>query len=306
MRILNLGSLNLDHVYDVNHFVSPGETILANRYEAFWGGKGLNQSIAASRAGAEVFHAGAIGTDGTPLRKALQASGVDTEFVRQVDEVSGHAMIQSNQGQNCIIVYGGANRSITEHQIDEAISRFNANDLLLLQNEISCVPYAIQQAKKNGLRIAFNASPITSDILSYPLQSVDYFLVNEIEGRALCKGNYSEDEQLLAALTETYPNAVVILTVGSKGVYLGRRHVQLHHGTYDVKVVDTTAAGDTFCGYFMAGIAKNMNEAAALEYASLASSLAVSKKGAANSIPTMEEVEEFHMRVERERQNHKS
>lgn len=292
MRILNVGSLNIDKVYDVDHFVTGGETIAARGFEVFCGGKGLNQSIALARAGAQVFHAGAVGPDGEPLLNALADSGVDTGLVWRDTEVSGHAIVQiDNQGQNSIIVYSGANGRVSKAYIDQVLERFEAEDLLLLQNEVSNVDYAIRQAKKQGLRVAFNPSPITPSITTYPLELVDYLIVNEIEGDYLAGQNAEEPERLLDLLAARFPTATLVLTLGGAGAMVRVGAEQYHHGSYKVKVVDTTGAGDTFCGYFLAGVAGGLPTERCLEQANMAAALAVSCKGAANSIPVWRDVE---------------
>lgn len=293
MRILNMGSLNLDRVYDVEHFVTPGETILARGFGLFCGGKGLNQSVALARAGAQVYHAGAVGEEGEELLALLRSAGADVSLVQKLPSATGHAIIQLEPGgQNSIIVYGGANQALTPEYIRQVISHFGPGDLLLLQNETANVSCAIQAAKERGMLVAFNASPITPELFRYPLQDVDYFLINEVEGRALAGADSEAYEAVLDALREKY-EAAVVLTVGSEGAFYQKGDLRLHMGIYDVDVVDTTAAGDTFCGYFIASLARGMDPREALEYASRASSLTVSRKGAANSIPTWDEVEIF-------------
>ena len=290
MKILNLGSLNFDKVYDVSHFVNAGETILASDYSEFLGGKGLNQSLALGRAGAEVTHAGAVGPDGQPFIRILSENGVDASHIRHVDTVSGNALIQCANGQNCIIVYPGANQRITREYIDKMLERFSAGDILLLQNEISCGDYAILRAKKRGMLVAFNASPITSSIFTFPLEKVDYFLINEVEGRALSQTDTDRYECILEKLSEKYPNAAVVMTVGGEGAYYKDSRQVVRHFGYKVPVVDTTAAGDTFTGYFLTAIAADHPVEIALRLACAAGALAVTKKGAANSIPSLEEV----------------
>lgn len=292
MLILNLGSLNMDKVYNVDHFVLAGETILADKYEVFCGGKGLNQSIALARAGARVYHAGLVGTDGEPLCEALGQAGVDLKYLARTDGVSGHAVIQlTPQGQNGIVVYGGANGAVSREYIDTVLADFAAGNLLLLQNETSNVAYAMQTAKAKGMLVAFNPSPVTADLVTYPLDCVDYLILNEVEGNALAGGE--TNTEILNALHQKYPRAAVILTVGQQGVLYRDKDRQASHGVYDVEVLDTTGAGDTFCGYFLACIAEGMREREALEYASRASSLAVSRRGASTSIPYRDEVMHF-------------
>ena len=290
MRILNFGSLNIDHVYHVHHFVRPGETLSADNLEYFCGGKGLNQSIALSKAGAEVYHAGKIGRDGLQLKATLEENKVNTHYLEQTDVVNGHALIQVNrEGENSIIIYGGSNRTISEDYVDRVLSDFSEGDLVLLQNEISCISYIARKCSEMGIKVAFNPSPMEKDLLDkFPFHLVSILLINEIEGHELTGKNTLQE--MLDALMERYPNTSVILTLGSRGVVYHDLNHTYYHGTYDVAVKDTTAAGDTFTGFFLACLARGANIPECLEKASAASSLAVSKRGASASIPTMDEV----------------
>lgn len=299
MKILNLGSLNIDKVYNVEHFVSAGETISSTKMEIFSGGKGLNQSIALAKAGAQVYHAGAIGTDGDMLRRQLEDAGVDVRYLQTLGAVTGHAIIQlTPEGKNCIIISAGANGEITREYIDRILDGFTAGDLLLLQNETNNVDYAMREANKRGLKIALNASPIDDKLTQYPLDLVDCFLINEIEGAYLAGMDDAKDKMaVLRKLSEKFPKAAIVLTVGEDGVVYQSGETILEHGIYKVKAVDTTAAGDTFCGFFLAGISAGENAEICLERASMASAIAVSRKGAANSIPTRDEVDAFAKRV---------
>lgn len=293
MRILNLGSLNFDKVYDVDHFVSEGETILCSGYHEYLGGKGLNQSLALARAGAEVYHAGAVGADGAELIRCLEEAGVQPRYIKRTAGVSGHAIIQKQSGQNCIIVCGGANQCVEQSYIRSVLEHFEARDILLLQNEISNVAFAMEQAKKKGMKIAFNASPITRQMEQYPLHLVDWFLINEVEGKALTGVPLEHYDEILETMREKFPDSAVVLTLGEKGVRYISREEHCRHGIYSVPVADTTAAGDTFCGYFLAAIAREMCIPDALKTASLASAITVSRNGASNSIPSWEDVQDF-------------
>ena len=258
MKILNIGSLNIDKVYSVDHFVQAGETLTAPHAETFSGGKGLNQSVALARAGAEVYAAGAVGPDGLFLKALLEQSGADTRYLQVMEgEVTGHAIIQLvPSGQNSIIISAGANGALTETYIDDTLSHFGPGDLLLLQNETSNVPYAMKKARELGLKVAFNASPITAQIFEYPLELVDYFIINEIEGQAIAGCEETGHQAILAALAARFPKAVIVLTLGKDGVLYHSGEEEASHGVYASTVVDTTAAGDTFCGYFLASVAK--------------------------------------------------
>lgn len=289
MKILNFGSLNIDYVYGVDHFVGKEETLSSNFLSIFCGGKGLNQSIALARAGSQVFHAGAVGRDGDILLEVLKNSGVNTDFVTTVDGISGHAIIQVDQkGENCILLFGGTNQGITRKNIDDVLNNFGNDDWILVQNEICEVAYIMETAHKKGMKIILNPSPMDEKILSLPLSYVDILILNEVEAEAICKS--SIDENNVKYLASKFPASSIVLTLGKKGaVYLGKEGI-FRQGIFDVPVVDTTAAGDTFTGYFLTELSKDRSPTHALKIASIASSLAVSRKGAEPSIPTLFEV----------------
>ncbi|MEG1293767.1 MAG: ribokinase [Clostridium sp.] len=296
MKILNFGSLNLDNVYTVDHFIRPGETMSSEKLEIFCGGKGLNQSIALARAGAEVYHAGSVGmVDGERLLDIMKASGVDISLVKKTDGVSGHAVIQVDRtGQNCILLFGGANKEITKEQIEETLDHFDAGDVLLMQNETSEPAYMIQRAAEKGMQIYLNPSPVTAELLTLPLDKINCFILNEIEAADLCREEVSEkkvsEDKLPELLYRKYPGAAILLTLGEKGsIYYDGEH-RLEQAAYSADVVDTTGAGDTFTGYFIAAISGGSDIEPALKRAAKAASIAVSRKGAAVSIPWEKEV----------------
>ena len=285
-KILNIGSLNLDYVYAVPHFVAAGETLLATRRDVFAGGKGLNQTVAAARAGAQVFHGGAVGADGDMLLDLLRDAGADVSAVSRVDVPTGHAIIQvSPQGENAIIILGGANRAVSPETVEAALAKVDAGDILLLQNEINGLDAIIRRAAEKGLRILFNPAPMEAAVKELPLHLLDTLIVNEGEGRAL-GGD-------MDALRAAYPHQRILLTQGSRGATLWTGSERLFQPAFPVKAVDTTAAGDCFLGYYAAALAENLPYADALRLASAASALAVQKQGAAPSIPIRREVEDF-------------
>lgn len=285
-KILNIGSLNLDYVYAVPHFVEAGETLLAARRDVFAGGKGLNQTVAAARAGAQVYHGGAVGADGDMLLELLKEAGADVSAVARADVPTGHAIIQvSPQGENAIIILGGANRAVTAKTVEAALEKVAAGDILLLQNEINGLADIIRRAAKKGLRILFNPAPMEASVKALPLELLDTLVVNEGEGRALAGD--------MEALRAAYPKQRILLTQGSRGASLWTGSELLFQSAFPVKAVDTTAAGDCFLGYYAAALAEDLPFAQALRLASAASALAVQKQGAAPSIPLRGEVEAF-------------
>ena len=295
MKILNFGSLNIDRVYGVTHIVKPGETITAESLNTYAGGKGLNQSIAAARAGGQVLHLGAIGNEGEFLAELLQSAGANTENLLRLDTASGHAIIQVEQGgQNSIIVFGGANRQLTKEYVLSCLEKGEKGDFVLLQNETSETAAIIAEAARRGLTVVFNPSPFAENIMTLPLSDVGLFMVNEIEGAALAgMSEDDEPEKILAALCERFPKADIVMTLGTRGVICKAGRDIFYQNIFRVNAVDTTAAGDTFCGYFLACRCKGENVPDSLRAASAASAISVSRPGAAPSIPTADEVTKF-------------
>lgn len=297
MKVLNFGSLNIDYVYSLDHFVQKGETISYEALNIYSGGKGLNQSVALGRAGACVYHAGAVGPDGDFLLELMREAGVDTRFVKRLEDVrTGNAIIQKDKsGDNCIILYGGANQMITKDQIDETISAFDEGDFLVLQNEINEMPYIMEQAHKQGMRLVLNPSPMDEKIMKMPLQHISYFVLNEIEAGQMLGLSDEESrkltgEMLAITLYRRFPGAKVVLTLGEEGAIYCEEEKCIRQPSVKVKVADTTAAGDTFTGYFLAGLIENRSVKETMELAAKAAAIAVSRVGTAPSIPMRNEI----------------
>lgn len=289
MKVLNMGSLNLDYVYTVDHILKGGETLSSRKMEVFCGGKGLNQSIAMAKAGVHVYHAGLIGEEGQPLLDACRENGVDTRYIRQVPGKSGHTIIQvDREAQNCILLYGGSNRAFTEAYIDEVLADFGAGDILLLQNEINLLDYVVRQAYKKQMKIILNPSPMDEALDAVDMGKISAFLMNEIEGAQIA--GTQDPEDVLGVMREKYPQAKVVLTLGKEGAVYQDQGQIVRQKAYPVKAVDTTAAGDTFTGYFIAGLLEGMEIEKILDMCARASAVAVSRNGAAPSIPLREEV----------------
>ncbi len=292
MRFLNFGSLNLDHTYRVSHIVAPGETIASSSMSVFPGGKGLNQSIALARAGACVYHAGMIGEDGMLLMTTCSENGVNTDYIKTIAEPTGNAFIQvSDSGENCIVLFGGANRCNTREHIQEVLSHFEVGDVLLLQNEINLVDVLIEEASKKGMTIVLNPSPYNESIASCDLEKVHIFMINEVEGQQIT-GEHSP-QKILAAMAKRYPRSATVLTLGSKGVMFCKDGEITSQDSCKVNAVDTTAAGDVFTGYFIKTYFEAKHSVSdALKVATKAAALAVMREGAVPSIPWKREVED--------------
>lgn len=290
MKVLNFGSLNVDYVYTVDHMVQGGETLNTSKMDIFLGGKGFNQSAALAKAGAAVYHAGQIGDDGLNFLEACQEYGIHSDYIRKCIGKSGHTIIQvDKKGQNCILLYGGSNRTITEEFVNEVLSNFEEGDFLILQNEINLLPYIIDVAYKKGMVIVLNPSPMDDNLLSCDLSKVSYFLLNEIEGAQIT--GETDLAKIPEKLLDLYPDAKIVLTLGHNGSVYVDKCQTIPQGIYKVETVDTTAAGDTFTGYFISEIISGKSISCALEIAAKASAITVTRKGAAPSIPYRNEVE---------------
>ena len=289
MKVLNIGSMNLDHVYNVDHIVQPGETQETDGMNIFLGGKGMNQSIALAKAGADVYHGGMIGNDGQLFLDACREYGVKADYIRKIEGKTGHAIIQIDKSaQNCIILYGGANERLTEEYVDEVLAGFEKGDMLLLQNEVNLIPYIVDKAYEKGMQIALNPSPFNEKLNAVDMKKISIFLLNEVEGFQLT--GEKETEAIIAKLRELFPHARVMLTLGKDGAVYVDEKQQVFQPIFKVKAVDTTAAGDTFTGYFLAGLAENLPIEEVLRMSAKASSIAVTREGAVPSIPYRKEV----------------
>lgn len=291
MRVLSFGSMNIDYVYSVPHIILPGETLSSTQRNIFIGGKGLNQSIAMARAGLDVYHAGKTGKDGTALLDALKENGVNTDHVKVEDALSGHTVIQVNEeGQNSIILFKGTNYMMTSDFIDEVLSDFGKGDTLVLENEINLLDEIIDKAYDRGMTVVLNPSPFEEKLLGYHLDKVSIFMINEIEGNQISGISAEDPKGILDWFAENYPEAEVILTLGSAGAWYSGNGERVFQQAVKVKAVDTTSAGDTFSGYFIAGRSMGYDVGKSLALAAKASSITVSRPGAAPSIPRIDEV----------------
>ena len=290
-RLINIGSLCIDYVYTVSHIASVGETVASEQVAVFPGGKGLNQSIAAAKAGAEVDHFGAIGADGAELVEFMAAAGVGVDGIVNLPGHTGHAVIQiDHEGQNSIVIAGGTNREIPQKIIHGAITGAKKGDWVLLQNETNDVGNIIELGSRAGCKVAVNLAPADHNAQSYNYAHVHLLIVNELEAKAVsgCSSVSAAFDNLVA----TYPEMNLVLTMGGDGLryYQVEGPLQGALGAYAVSVVDETAAGDTFVGYLMAGLVQGASMADVLIVASAAGALATTRPGAAPAIPESDEV----------------
>ena len=291
MKVLNIGSMNLDLVYSVDHIVQPGETEASTALDTFLGGKGLNQSMALAKAGVEVYQGGMIGEDGQPFLDACAEYGVKADYIRTVSGKSGHAVIQRDKNaQNCILLYGGANQMLTEEYVDSVLADFGAGDILLLQNEVNQMPYIVEKAYEKGMQIALNPSPFNEKLNEVDMAKISIFLMNEVEGNQIT--GFTDPDEIIAEMLKRFPKARIVLTLGKDGAVYADAEQKHFQPVFKVQAVDTTAAGDTFSGYFLAGLLDGMSVPDILKMSAKASSIAVTREGAVPSIPYRNEVME--------------
>jgi ribokinase len=285
--IINFGSVNIDHVYRVASLPEPGETLAAQSYDKFLGGKGINQSIAIAKASGEVLHVGAVGEDGGWALAEIEQLGVNTQAVSRLDCVTGHAIIfVDDDGENQIVIAGGANQQLSKSAVDQALSEANPEtDWVLLQNETNLADYIVNAASERGLRIAYAAAPFVAKTTISILPKIQLLVVNEGEARALV--------QALGVEETAIPVPELLITRGAAGAVFVVDGKRRQRPAFDVDAVDTTGAGDTFTGSFLARYAQGDSVELALEYASAASALQVTRAGAALAIPEICDVQEF-------------
>ena len=301
--IVVIGSINMDLVLRVPRMPLPGETLTGGAFRTIPGGKGANQAVACARmsgklaaGGQQVAMVACVGDDefGATLRAALVADGIIDRHVTTVPGVaSGIASILvDDNGQNSIVLAGGANDCLSPAHIDAARELIEQSDIVVLQLEVpmETVVHAIKLARTLGKTVVLNPAPaakVPADVLAL----VDYLIPNEIEAAMLAgAGVDAHDVKALAAALRKQGSDNIIITLGSKGV-----HAALYGGDHDfpaqaVQAVDTTAAGDTFIGGFVAGLASGLDEAEAIAQGQRAAAWSVTKPGAQTSIPHLHEL----------------
>lgn len=289
MKVLNFGSLNLDYVYTVERFVKPKETMSALSQQIHAGGKGLNQSVALARAGTDVWHAGCIGIGGSVLKDLLEKNHVHCEYLMETEMIQGNAVIQVDaKGENCILLFGGSNRCISDAQIRSTLDAFDKGDWLIVQNEINSLKQIVEEAYRRGMQIVLNPSPYDHHIEELDLNMITWLIMNELEAEQLT--GFGDAVKAWEHISAKYPSLNVVITLGEEGSYaFSAARETVYQPAFPVSAVDTTGAGDTFTGYFVSGLAAGLSLAECMETAGAAAAISVTRAGAADSIPDREE-----------------
>jgi len=287
MAIWTLGSINIDHVYRVPHLPGPGETLAAISYHLGLGGKGANQSIAAARAGAMVHHLGAVGAGAEWVLDRMAVAGVDTSQIATVGDATGHAIINVDpMGENAIVIHGGANLAQSPTRIAAALERAEPGDILLMQNETSQQAPTARLARERGLRVIYSAAPFAAEAVRAVVSDVSVLVVNAVEARQL------QDE--LGVSLSSLPVEAVVITRGAHGAeWCAPGSEPVFVPAFAVDAVDSTGAGDCFTGTLAAALDQGMGPAGAMRRAAAAAALQVTRPGAADAMPTRDEVDAF-------------
>jgi ribokinase len=284
--ILVAGSANLDFVVQAPHIPTAGETVMGSSYSNFPGGKGANQAVACARAGGVATQfLGAFGQDSLalPIKSSLQAAGVDTIAIESSTQPTGTAFIcVAGNGENAITVVPGANADLAAHHLPPLCGVSHL--LLQLETPLSTLCAFARVARQHGVQVVLNAAPASRECLPL-LSDVDWLVVNEGE-LALLSGNSGSICQQMESLC--VPR--VVATLGSQGCVAKVQGLYHFQPAFSVGVVDTTAAGDTFCGALVAALSEGASMPSALRSASAAAALACTRHGAQTSIPTRAEV----------------
>lgn len=285
MAIWNLGSINADYIYQVPYLPVPGETLSALNRQVFLGGKGANMSVAAARAGAHVHHVGAIGSDGQWAADRLLEYGVDTRQITQVDTETAHALVFVDPAaENSIVVHPGANRALPLDWLKQSLTQAQTGDWFITQNEVSLQLEGAKLAQEMGLNVAYAAAPFDADMTANLLPFLDFLILNEVEAGQLQQATGKPPEAL--GLRD------VIVTLGARGAVWHGANGAVQVDAIAVDPVDTTGAGDTFTGYVLAGLDRGQPMQQAMQTATKAAALMVTRQGTADVIPDLAEVQQ--------------
>jgi len=283
--IWNLGSINIDNFYEVPHLPQPGETLAATSYGFGLGGKGANMSVAAARGAARVSHIGAVGDDGRWTRERLMEYGVEVQHIARIEGPTGHANITVDaQGENSIVLFPGANVQLTEAIIGAALTEASPGDFLLMQNETNGQEYAASTAQSLGLRVVYAAAPFDAQAVARLSGRIDLLVLNAVEAAQL--------EAATGTGAAMLGISDVVVTLGAQGCKWVSNTGEKAFDAFPAEAVDTTGAGDTFTGYLVAGLDRGMAMEAAIDLALKAGALMVERRGTADVIPDLKEIQD--------------
>lgn len=287
MTVYNLGSINIDHIFRLDHLPQAGETLLSSDYLCCLGGKGANQSLALALGGAKVEHIGRMALPDLHFIDQLKQAGVNLASIDTTAQTTASAivMVDDSSGENQIVINPGANQQISTQSIDASLAQSKPGDWALSQNETNAVPYFLRQAKERGLKVCYSAAPFVAETTIELLPITDLLVVNQLEAEALAAELDCPIEQI------EVPHLLV--TMGAEGArYIGKEG-DWTLPSPKVNAVDTTGAGDTFLGFLLAALTQQQTISEAMQLALNAAALQVTRKGTADAIPTLEEVKAF-------------
>lgn len=299
-KLVVLGSINADHILNINHFPQPGETVIGKQYTVAFGGKGANQAVAAGRSGADISFIACVGDDdiGERVRKQLASDQIDTHPVEAIkDATTGVALIFVNaEGENVIGIDAGANNAVTPEYLDRYKQQVIEASALLMQLEspLDTVIAAAKIAKEHGTQVILNPAP-ACELPDELLSRVDIITPNETEAEKLTGINVDNNEDAARAAKALHDKgiATVIITLGSKGVWLSQNGEGKLVAGFRVKAVDTIAAGDTFNGALVTALLEGKQMDSAVRFAHAAAAIAVTRPGAQPSVPWRKEIDDF-------------
>lgn len=299
MKIVVIGSSNIDMIAQVNHLPMPGETVGQAHFMQAYGGKGANQAVAAARLGGDVTFVTALGNDmyANMLKEYYSKEGITTDqIIIDNQNPTGIALILvAENAENCIAVAPGANGALSVAHLEKISATLDGADMIVMQAEIpyETIKQVALMTHRKGIKIMFNPAPACY-IDPELMQIIDILVVNESEAQFISNSHLEEDniDQIAQKLLNAGAHTVII-TLGRKGSYLKTKSEAYLIPSYNVKAVDTTAAGDVFCGALAVACTNGHIDSNALRFASAAAAIAVTRVGAQPSIPILDEVHDF-------------
>ncbi|HAT1604635.1 ribokinase [Raoultella planticola] len=299
-KLVVLGSINADHILNLESFPTPGETVTGHHYQVAFGGKGANQAVAAGRSGADIAFIACTGDDdiGERVRRQLQSDGIDVAPVRAVkDQSTGVALIFVNaEGENVIGIHAGANAALSVEQVEAEKARIAGAQALLMQLEspLESVLAAAKIAHQHQTTVVLNPAP-ARELSDELLALVDILTPNETEAEKLTGIRVENDDDAANAARVLHDKGIgiVMITLGSRGVWVSHEGQGRRVPGFKVQAIDTIAAGDTFNGAFVTALLEGIALDEAIRFAHAAAAIAVTRKGAQPSVPWREEIDEF-------------